>query len=314
MRAEHMGRAAAIAMILTCAVPVVAGADGVGTVAADVFAFGGSARIDALAAGVALPGSADALIRNPAALADASGTTVAVDYRNWYLDTYAAHAGVTTPAFWGRGALGVGVVRLSEGEVRDLDYQHLAYGEAFDNGSLGIAVGYGAPLPVLERVDAGLSALFLTRTLLSQTASGLGVGGGLAAGLWDDALRLGGSFRHIGDVEGDIEGISNVSPWSVTAGACVTIDRFVHPGASATVTADVVKERNVDAGGRVGLEVEIAEALALRVGYDSMVEDAPVRFGLGMRGGRADVGLVYTHHEALGSTAGLSVTLSLGSE
>jgi hypothetical protein len=282
-------------------------------VATDVFEFGGSSRAGALAAGVALAGGGDALIRNPAALADVERTTVALDYRDWYLDTYGVHAGLSTPAPWG-GSFAASVVRLDEGEVRDIDYLDLEYGATFDNGSLGVAVGYGRTLPWWDRVDAGLSALFLSRTLLSQTASGFGLGGGLAAGLWGDALRLGGSFRYIGDVEGDIEGISNVSPWNVTGGASVRVDRFVHPGTSATITADVVKERNVDAGGRVGLEVLFARAFALRVGYDSMVEDAPVRFGVGVRGGRADVDFVYADHEALGSTTGFSVTVRLGSE
>lgn len=309
-----MKRIAALVLTLACAASPGAAARDAGTVATDVFAFGGSARIDALAAGVALPGEGDALIRNPAALADATGPTVALDYRDWYLDTFAVHAGLSTPAPWGRGTLAVGLVRLDEGEVRDLDYLHLAYGDAFDNGSLGLAVGYGQTLPWWDGVDAGISGLFLTRTLLDQSASGFGVGGGLAAGLWGDALRLGGSFRYIGDVSGDIEGISNVSPWNVAGGASVRIDRFVHPSASATVTADVVKQRNIDAGGRAGLEVVLADAISLRVGYDSMVEDVPVRYGIGVRGGSVDVDLVYADHEALGSTTGFSVTLRFGSE
>lgn len=308
-----MIRTAALALSLACALPHAAAGDA-GTVATDVFAFGGSTRIAALAAGVALPGDGGALIRNPAALADVSNPTVALDYRDWYLDTFAAHAGLSVPAPWGRGTLAVSLVRLDEGEVRDIDYQHLTYGSTFDNGSLGVAVGYGQTLPWWDGLDAGLSALLLSRTLLSQTASGFGVGGGLAAGLWGDALRLGGSFRYIGDVSGDIEGISNVSPWNVTGGASVRIGRFVHPAASATITADVVRERNDDAGGRAGLEVVLADAFSLRVGYDSMVEDAPVRYGIGVRAGSVAVDFVYADHEALGSTTGLSVTLRVGSE
>jgi hypothetical protein len=302
-----------MAVAIVCALPSGAAADA-GTVATDVFEFGGSARIGALAAGVALPGGGDALIRNPAALADVARTTVALDYRDWYLDTSGMHAGLSMRAPWGHGAFAASLVRLDEGEVRDLDYVDLEYGAVFDNGSLGVAVGYGQTIPGLDRVDAGVSALFVSRTLLSQTASGVGLGGGLAAGLWGDALRLGGSFRYIGDVSGDIEGISNVSPWNVTGGVSVRIGRFVHPGASATVAADIVKERNFDAGGRAGLEVLLADAISLRVGYDSTVEDAPVRYGVGVRGGPVDVDFVYADHEALGSTTGFSVTLRLESE
>lgn len=306
-------RTVALALVLVCAASLDAEARGGSAAATDVFAFGGSARIDALAAGVALPGDGSALIRNPAALADVRCLTMAADYRDWYLDTFAGHAGASIPAPWGRGTLAAGVVRLSEGKVRDLDLDHLAYGESFDNGSLGLIVGYGQTLPWWDDVDAGLSGLFLTRTLLDQTASGFGMGGGLAAGLWRDALRLGASFRYVGDVSGDIEGISGVSPWSVTGGASVTIDPFLHPNAGATVTADVVKERNVDAGGRAGLEIVLAGAVSLRVGYDSTVEDAPVRYGIGVRGGAVDVGFVYSDHEALGSTSGFSIAFRAGS-
>lgn len=314
-----MLRSALVALALIVVAGPEALASDPGTVATDVFAYGGSARVGALAAGVALPGRGDALIRNPAALADVARTTVALDYRDWYLDTFGVHAGVSTPVPWGGGSLGVSLVRLDEGEVRDVEYAGVGYpsfeyGATFDNGSLGVAVGYGRTLPWWDGVDAGLSALYLSRTLLSQTANGFGLGGGLAAGLWSDALRLGGSFRYIGNVSGDIEGISNVSPWNVAAGASVRIDRFLHPGASATITADVVKERNIDAGGRVGIEVLFADTIALRAGYDSMVDDAPVRYGMGIREGRIDVDFVYADHEALGSTTGFSVTLRLGSE
>lgn len=288
-------------------------ADDPGTVATDVFVFGRSARYEALAAGVALPGDAGALLRNPATLADIDRLTLIADYRDWYLDTSLAHAEVALPAPWGCGALAAAGVRLSEGSVRDLDLVHGAYGETYDNASLGLALGYGQTLPWWGDVDAGLSGLLLSRTLLGQSASGLGVGGGLAAGVWDDALRLGCSFRYIGNLSGEIEGISNVSPWNVTAGATVRIDRFLHPAVGATVSADAVRRRNADTRGRFGLEVIVMDAVSLRVGYDSLVDEASMRYGIGVRAGAIDVDLVFCDHDALGTTGGLAVSFRLGS-
>lgn len=307
-----MIRIVVLAVALIAIVPPRAGAGDPGTVATDVFVFGRSARCEALAAGVALPGDAGSLVRNPAGLADAEHVTLVADYRDWYIDTSFGHAGVLFPAPWRRGTFAASVVRMSEGRVRDLDLAHGTYGDAYDNGSLGVLVGYGQTLPWWGDVDAGLSGLFMTRTLLDQTASGFGVGGGAAAGLWDDAVRAGLSFRYIGDVTGDVDGVSHVSPWSVTWGITLRAEEFLPPAVEVALSADMVKERNADVGRRAGFEITVFDALSLRVGYDPIVEDAPIRYGIGVKGGPFELDLVTTDHEALGWASGLSLTFRAG--
>ncbi len=279
-----------------------------GTTAPNLFAFWGSARLGALAAGVAIEGDAGTVTLNPATLASVDRVIVSADYLDWYLDTYAAHVGVVVGPLGADGALGVDLAYVSEGEVTDFDPLTGEYGESFENSRVGITVGYGFSLPRADRVDVGMSLSFSSHRLLDKTAAGLSVGGGTTFKLVEDVLQAGLSFRDVGTREAFTDSRPDPPPWTVAAGLCLLTPQDVWDDVALVACCDIVKSNNTDAALAFGLEVTLFDVLSLRMGRDQGTGDAPMRFGLGISLSGFQVDYAYATHEALGQTSGISIS------
>lgn len=298
-------------MFLACVVLLLLASGAVaepGTTAIDVFAFGNSARFDALAAGVSLPGDASSLVRNPATLEDIDRTVIAVNYQDWYVDTWVGHAGFASPGPWLDGAFGVDLVYFSEGETEDVDPLTGSSTGSYENGHLGLAAGYGFALPWARTVDAGFSVQVSNRTLLGESAGSFAVGGGLAAGVWDDALRIGLSARNLGTGVSFADGSPDPAPWCVSGGLSVAVPGVLPESVELVLCADLVKTRAANVGYTIGAEVSVFDAFWVRAGYDDTVSDARMRYGLGACVGLLEIDYAYVNHEVLGSASSVSVT------
>ena len=296
-------------IVLLC--PAIAGAE-TGAAASDVFALAGPARFDALVAGVALAGGVGAAIRNPATLTDVQGLRATACYLDWYLDTSLVHVGVASRGPWLGGAFGVDAVYLREGEVTDFDLVTGEYGESFRNGQLGVAVGYGLTVPAMTNLDAGLSVQFSHRRLLGESATSLGLGGGLAMGFWDEAVRAGLSFRNMGTDSEFADGGSVSSPWVIVGGLSFQTPEPVWEHVRLVLCSDFVKENGIDVAVTAGAEVVLYNLFFLRAGYDPTVEDSLARYGVGLRLRGLDLDYAYASHEVLGATSSISITFGFG--
>lgn len=281
-----------------------------GTTAYDVFALGRSARSDALVAGVSLPGDAGSLQRNPATLEDIDRMIVSAGYQSWYVDTWFGRAGYVSPCPWLDGAFGVDVVYFSEGEAEDVDPVTGGGTGSFKNGNLGLSAGYGFALPWAKSVDVGLSMQVSRHTLLDESATSFTVGGGLAAGVWDDALRVGLSASGLGTGVRFDDGATDPSAWNVSGGVSFVAPGMLPEGLELTICSDVVKTKAIDVGYNVGGELSVYDVLWVRAGYDDTIDDAHMHYGLGVRAGLLEIDYAYVDHEALGSSNNISIAWS----
>lgn len=279
----------------------------VGAVAPDLFSLSRTARLSALAAGLALEGDAGTMELNPASLAGTPQTLVSAGYGDWYLDTHSIRLDAVLSPLGENGALGIALVYFSEGEVEDFNPLTGEYESRFENSQMGAMVGYGMRMPRIEWLSVGLSADMVSRRLLGETGGALGLSGGLTADLPGGMVRAGLSFRGVASQSGFQEQADEPAARTWASGLCIASPEDVWKGLDALVCCDVVKERESGARVAFGGEVTILDVLVLRAGHDAASEDAPMRYGMGLRISGFRLDYTYADHQALGATNSISL-------
>lgn len=299
-------------MIIAClfAVQATAGAEQFGSKTLDALSFPASARLDAMAAGVALPGDGSSLLRNPATLADTKHLRTTMHFRDWYGDTHVTRVGLAADA--PGGSLGLDLIYMSEGEVQDLDTATWAFGDTYQNGHFAIVFGYAFVTGKGENIDLGLSIEYLRRTLLGESGGRFGLSTGAAVGLWEDALRLGVNLTGVSTDMDLGEDLDDEVPVRLVGGCSLEGATVAGLELPYVLCAEAVQVEDLDLGFRAGTELWVVGPLCLRAGYDSTTEDSPLRFGLGAHVGQYDLDVAYAAHDVLGSTYSFSVSYYLG--
>jgi hypothetical protein len=281
-----------------------------GLSATDLFAFCRPARLEATSVGVAVTGDITSLARNPGTLASVEGAAVGVHYQDRFVGTSASRAGMVFGSPWGGGVLAFDVVAMSEGTVRDLNPIAGTFGQTYDNGHVGVMLGYGRSL---GRFELGGAVSFARRSINGLDGDSQGLSLGAAVPLGESGLRAGLAVRDFAT------GVSYFGeaydPPSTTLVAGLSFEQS--PGyrpVQFVLSVDVEAILKVGVYASAGAEVVLADVLALRAGYASDTDEAPWRYGAGFRLGRFSFDIAYLNHDSLGTISTVSLAYSLVAE
>jgi hypothetical protein len=272
----------------------------------------------------------DGVYYNPAAIASIERHGVAFSHAAWFADIGYDHVIAAIPAGrWGSAYAAVTALNSGEIDVRTVA-QPLGTGERFSVSDVAIGVGFGRR--ITDRFSAGGQVTFVQETIWHSSANTITVGVGTLYRVSEAGFHIGASLSHYGTEAGydgrDLRitydndptryGDNGALPAEIFTGDFPVPVLFrLGAGAPFTFGRDLRLEVAVDAlhpsdndeSANLGAELEFAERVALRAGYqNAFLADSEVglTFGAGVRGDtesvdyRLDYG--WADHGRLGDT------------
>lgn len=230
----------------------------------------------------AVADDAAAMYFNPAGMTQVVGSAMGVSYTKLSMDRAQLQAGLVRRLGEGpRLGLMIHGFQVSDIDGRDGQGQPTA---PFDDREAALAAGVAFPL--LPTLSVGGAVKYVYHDLDGDAATGLVFDIGAHARFDLDsgpitALRFGGSVSELGgEMEWDLpSGHVDAIPTTNRLGAALDLDF----GEGGTVIAlDLVTTKNEDTVKRLGGEVRLVRALALRIGYESNDHDSYLNFGGGV--------------------------------
>lgn len=217
----------------------------------------GAATVARGGAGIALSEDAYATYWNPAGLAHARETHLAMMNNEWILDLRQNYAAFAHPLNETTG-LGVFVNYFDYGEIEGRDESGAATG-VFRPSDLAAGVGIG--VAVNDDLSVGVQGKFLRQEIDDASASGFAIDAGVRYDIPDTPASLAATIQHLGtSMTFDTEGYS--LPTTIRAGAGYRI-----ADDKAALALDVAIPTDDDIKVGAGISYEILEPLILRTGY-----------------------------------------------
>jgi hypothetical protein len=202
---------------------------------------------------------------------------------------------------------GLSLTSLHAGDLdlRDIDGNHLGHFSFLD---FALQASYARKLG--ERLSGGVSAKALYEKIDEETATGFAVDLGMRMDLPVPGLRLGACVQHLGSKMKFIEESFDL-PLTFRGG--LAYSRNIAFLSDETVVAfDLEKPREDDLKTHVGIEVGVAEKLALRFGYSSGFDNRNVSVGVGIPVERFRLDYAFVpFYSDLGDTHRLSFAIGL---
>jgi hypothetical protein len=231
-------------------------------------------------AGVASKNEAFSTYWNPAGLSEGGSNYLGISHHIWIGDvrTYAVSgrfsAGKT-------GGIGLYITATGSGDLEARDRPGEAAG-FFDAQFVSASASYGRAFGALR---AGITVKYLSERIFTNSANGLAFDFGTQLSLADDALRLGATLQNVGKMEA-LNSERTRLPRMVRLGVQVFPFRVLTSLDGATflntsVQVEVSRNTALDLTQvHVGLEAEVLETVAARIGYLS--NDALRDFSAGL--------------------------------
>lgn len=269
-------------------------------------------RLDANARAVAMGGAytalatdSNALLYNPAGLAEMKRYEATFMHDQRYASITQEYASVAAPQGWG-----VAINHLSFGGVPRTTVSNPSGAGLGETGlsDLSLSAGYG------REVQTGV-ALGGSLKLVRESIDGVSAQGFAAdlGGLYEvgsvPGLTVAASILNIGPAITYQKADENL-PLTLRSG--VAYSRMVR-AQECTLALDLVKERSEGLSPLVGLEVAFMNAFPLRLGYSGLNDAGPgITVGAGYRQPSWDFDYAFAPYGSLGSAHRLSVTMRWG--
>jgi hypothetical protein len=247
---------------------------------------------------------------NPAHLANLEGSLITFAHTAWFEDISLESMAFGTST--GNHAFGISVVGLHTEPLDSYDGVG-EYQGTFRFFDLAVSASYARRFA--QSLTFGVTGKTLYEKIDWDSATGfgfdLGMGYALPMQLAGTRFAAGAAVRNIGSKMGyDKEEFDLPLSWQVG----LSMETEALPewlGMAAGL--DYVKTRGEDGGLLAGLEVDLHDMLALRLGYRGAYEQGKATFGLGLGWGPATVDYAYMDMgETLGGTHRVSVGFMTG--
>ena len=264
---------------------------------------GTDARGEAM--GGALTGLADELgaaAYNPAALALSVPKQCRLGYGNWVTDI---QSGYLSGAF----ALGErGRFALS---AQYVDYGHFDGYDGLGNptpefNASDVALAASVANRLGEQIYWGLTGKFISQSIDGESSTGLAADLGVAVQLNDQRTRIGAAVRNVG---GQTSTMGDAGKFGLPTVFAAGVSHHLQ-GAPLTVALEGLKPIDEDFGAAFGAEAQLAPAIALRAGYNTLTGTidtgsnkdklAGLSFGIGLTSGRLGIDYALSLYSELG--------------
>ncbi len=268
---------------------------------------GAGARATAMAeAYTALSADATSTWWNPAGLADLKKTHLTFTHTEWLQSISNDFTAIAFPALGGGAGLSVYTNRIDDIERRVIPSEDpLGTVDATD-----FAASASFARTLSDKISAGATIKYLYEKIYLESASGFAFDFGIQARPTSGALRLGVVIQNLGSVN-ELANESIRLPLTGRFGAAYSVEMPRLDGV-VVVTAEGVKIRDTDFRAGFGLELDVRQRVALRVGYQSGVEERSISAGLGLHMSRFNLDYGYTPFSSnLGDTHRFSIGVEL---
>jgi hypothetical protein len=248
---------------------------------------------------------ASATYWNPAGCVGTYGSEVLLNQVTWFQDVRMENVAIVRSMPEQGYGLSFTSLHAGDMDLRDIDGNDLGSFSFFD---FAIQATYARRLTT--GVAGGVSAKALYEKIDEETAQGFAVDLGLTADLPLPGLRLGACVQHLGSKMKYVEDSFDL-PLTFRGGLAY---RRMIPLLSdeAVVAFELQKPREDDLKTHLGIEVGVAEKLALRFGYRSGYDNQNVSVGVGIPVERFRLDYAFVpFYSDLGDTHRLSLAVKI---
>ncbi len=216
-----------------------------------------------------LSNDADAVFFNPSGLVQIESPQASLTYMS-YLDGINCGSAVYAYPINDKTSLAVFAKGLSATEDRTIADEMGQY--AGVDGTFGMSdfiFGIGAARFILDMLDIGINAKFVQESLDEASASAVVFDAGIMHQSTNENLKIGIAIRNIGKqltyyTDDEYEEIMPIT---------LTVGFNYHPKDKLYATVDIYKPLDNEIFGRIGLEYQVQQILALRAGYKTNASD-----------------------------------------
>jgi len=257
-------------MIILLPVFLVAENENAGTSSFTFLKVNYSARAAAMGnAYTGLANDADAVFFNPAGLVQIDSPQVSITYMS-YLNGINCGSAVCAYPMNDKTSFAVFAKGLSATEDRTIADEMGQY--AGIDGTFGMSdfiFGISAAKYIFDMLDVGINAKFIQESLDDNSASAVVLDAGIMHQSTNENLKIGIAVRNIGK---QLTYYTN-NEYKEIMPTTLTVGFNYHPKEKLYATVDIYKPLDNDIFGRVGLEYQVHQLLALRAGYKTNASD-----------------------------------------
>lgn len=254
----------------------------------------------------AVTDDATATFWNPAGLTYSHRAQITFTHTEWLQDIKNEFLAFSFPAFY--GTIGLSFYANNVGGIeRRVNPSEEPIGTIEAND---IALGFSYAYSLSESLRGGLTVKYLYEKIFIDSASGYAFDLGLIFQPFANPLRLAFVVQNLGSMDKLREQVIKL-PKTVRLGASYSID-FDDKGNAIILAADGVQVFGSDFKGNFGAEFLFKNRLALRVGYQTGLEQKGLGSGIGLNFRRYHLDYGFTPFDSsFGDTHRFSLTLDL---